>query len=316
MTQSSPPHYPPFGSSLPIRTWSDGNRGYRFGFNGKEKDSETASDNFDFGARIYDGRLGRWLSLDPLMKKAIYNSPYSYCANSPIFFIDVNGKILKPSNDEDMSILMATISETEREYLRLTPEGVIDVALMYSYLTSKPASEVSQNFQSMLTIARSTDVYNFTQAVGHIVKIGDECFIDELNLETNESSDCKDQAGTAGENFIGKVDPEKPELPISADEEYWIIVNSDLNTFQKKVENAAHELGHAYLYEKRKLGENVSPYHEFNPIIFVFSKDKDCNGNDIIIRKNKDMNRRLNDTLRRAVKEVKEIFKKEKNESN
>jgi RHS repeat-associated protein len=87
-----PPHYSPFGSSLPNRAWSDGNRGYRFGFNGKEKDSETASDNYDFGARIYDGRLGRWLSLDPLMKKYPDQSTYLFCLNSVLMFKDIDGR--------------------------------------------------------------------------------------------------------------------------------------------------------------------------------------------------------------------------------
>ncbi len=91
MHQSQPPHYPPFGSSLPNRSWSDGNRGYRFGFNGKEKDSETASDNFDFGARIYDGRLGRWLSLDSYYKEYSSFSTYNFALNAPISYGDRQG---------------------------------------------------------------------------------------------------------------------------------------------------------------------------------------------------------------------------------
>jgi RHS repeat-associated protein len=83
-------HYPPFGSSLPNRNWSDANRGYIFGFNGKEKDSETASDNFDFGARIYDGRLGRWLSLDPIFNFSQSNYVAFLC--SPISIIDPTGE--------------------------------------------------------------------------------------------------------------------------------------------------------------------------------------------------------------------------------
>ncbi len=90
MTSCHPPNYPPFGSSLPNRAWNDGNRGYRFGFNGKEKDSETASDNFDFGARIYDGRLGRWLSLDPY--SLFSGSNYKALNSSPIVVIDKNGE--------------------------------------------------------------------------------------------------------------------------------------------------------------------------------------------------------------------------------
>lgn len=53
---------------------------YRFGFNGKENDNEVkgTGNQLDFGARIYDPRLGRWLSLDPLQAKYPGFSPYNY----------------------------------------------------------------------------------------------------------------------------------------------------------------------------------------------------------------------------------------------
>ena len=89
------PDYYPFGSSLPTRSWSDASRQYRYGFNGKEKDSETANDAYDFGARIYDGRLGRWMSLDPLMKRYAGFTPYHYCGDNPILFVDFNGEEMR-----------------------------------------------------------------------------------------------------------------------------------------------------------------------------------------------------------------------------
>lgn len=68
---------------------------YRYGFNGMEKDDEIKNiegSSYDFGARMYDPRLGRWLSIDPLASKYPSMSPYSFCANNPILFIDPNGK--------------------------------------------------------------------------------------------------------------------------------------------------------------------------------------------------------------------------------
>ena len=55
----------PFGSDIKTRGYSAGK--YRFGFNGKEEDGETVADAYDFGARIYDARLGRWLAVDPCL---------------------------------------------------------------------------------------------------------------------------------------------------------------------------------------------------------------------------------------------------------
>ena len=51
---------------MPERSFSYEN--YRWGFNGEETDNDVkgAGNSLDFGARIYDSRLGRWLSLDHL----------------------------------------------------------------------------------------------------------------------------------------------------------------------------------------------------------------------------------------------------------
>jgi RHS repeat-associated protein len=68
--------------------------GYRFGFNGQEKDNEVKGEgnSLDFGARIYDSRLGRWLSLDPFQSKYPGMSPYNFCGNTPTYFVDFDGK--------------------------------------------------------------------------------------------------------------------------------------------------------------------------------------------------------------------------------
>ncbi|WP_341903549.1 RHS repeat-associated core domain-containing protein [Fluviicola taffensis] len=71
----------------------------RYGFNGMEMDNEihsgttgnAAGDSYDFGARMYDPRLGRFLSIDNYQTKFPEMSPYSYAVNSPIILSDKNG---------------------------------------------------------------------------------------------------------------------------------------------------------------------------------------------------------------------------------
>ncbi len=68
---------------------------YRYGVNGMEKDDEihnVEGSSYDFGARIYDCRVGRFLSLDPKMLEYPFMSAYCYAANNPIGFIDIDGE--------------------------------------------------------------------------------------------------------------------------------------------------------------------------------------------------------------------------------
>src|SRR5262249_23155272 len=66
---------------------------YRYGFNGKENDNEVKGEGNeqDYGMRIYDPRLGRFLSVDPLTEKYPWYTPYQFAGNKPIEFIDIDG---------------------------------------------------------------------------------------------------------------------------------------------------------------------------------------------------------------------------------
>ena len=78
---------------MPGRKFTAGT-GYRYGFNGKEKDKDIANDDYDYGARIYDGRLGKWLSTDPDSHLYPGNSTYCYALNTPISAVDPDGKLV------------------------------------------------------------------------------------------------------------------------------------------------------------------------------------------------------------------------------
>jgi RHS repeat-associated protein len=81
-----------FGMTMPGRNYQSDK--YRYGFNGKEKDNSTGEGNLDFGARIYDSRISRWLAVDPLQVKFPHESPYIFVGNNPVFFVDVKGKFM------------------------------------------------------------------------------------------------------------------------------------------------------------------------------------------------------------------------------
>jgi RHS repeat-associated protein len=85
--------YYPFGMIMPGRTIVNGS-GYRFGFNGKENDNEVkeTGNQQDYGMRIYDPRLAKFLSVDPLTNKFAWFSPYQFAGNTPLRAIDKDGE--------------------------------------------------------------------------------------------------------------------------------------------------------------------------------------------------------------------------------
>jgi RHS repeat-associated protein len=85
---------------------------FRYKFNGKETDSETGTQ--DYGMRIYDTRLGKFLSVDPMIGSYPFYTPYQFASNTPIVAIDIDGaesNIIMNSNE--------TIIDTKEESLAL-----------------------------------------------------------------------------------------------------------------------------------------------------------------------------------------------------
>lgn len=66
---------------------------YRYGFNGKENDNEVMGEGNwqEYGMRMYNPRLGRFPSVDPLTKKYPELTPYQFASNTPIQAIDLDG---------------------------------------------------------------------------------------------------------------------------------------------------------------------------------------------------------------------------------
>ncbi|MBN8687302.1 MAG: hypothetical protein J0M10_09795 [Chitinophagales bacterium] len=83
--------YYPFGMAMPGRKYEP-QSGYRYGFNGKEKDKDMNSlTAYDYGFRIYNPAIGKFLSLDPLQKKFPALAPYNFSGDNPCATIDIDG---------------------------------------------------------------------------------------------------------------------------------------------------------------------------------------------------------------------------------
>ncbi|MDH6354194.1 RHS repeat-associated protein [Dysgonomonas sp. PH5-45] len=82
--------YFPFGQPIQELSRDEGVHPYKFG--DKEYDTMHGLNLYDFHARQYDPILGRFTSVDPCAEMYYSISPYAYCANNPLKFIDPTGK--------------------------------------------------------------------------------------------------------------------------------------------------------------------------------------------------------------------------------
>ena len=86
-------HYYPFGG-----VFASAGNVQPYKYNGKELDTKKGLNWYDYGARHYDAALGRFTTNDPLAEKYYSMSPYTYCADNPVKFIDPNGMEYAPGD--------------------------------------------------------------------------------------------------------------------------------------------------------------------------------------------------------------------------
>jgi RHS repeat-associated protein len=118
-------------------------RGYRFGFNGKEKDynfnPEVDNNTLDYVDRVVDIRLGRWFSVDPFYTLALGFSPYGFVYNNPIRNVDYKGLFVIAANDPNASLLRSYIEAAKS---LLADPYVYEIFKKHSGLTDEQITDI------------------------------------------------------------------------------------------------------------------------------------------------------------------------------
>ena len=116
--------YLPFGTRIDLDSLAY-DQSNRYRFNGKEEQVTGNIGLTDYGARFYDCILPRWTTPDPLAEKYYSTSPYAFCNNNPVNFVDPDGRstwvVANPDgtytieggnlDDNDLNIYVVTYDE-------------------------------------------------------------------------------------------------------------------------------------------------------------------------------------------------------------
>jgi RHS repeat-associated protein len=128
----------------PQKKWEEA---YQYGFNGQMKVNEWAGlgNHMDYGDRGLDTRTGRWQTPDKLQAKYPGISPYAYCANSPIVFLDPDG------NDVHVYLSAKPVGTTQIRLIQPSGDNggapkTVEVPLYQMTVTSDASKKVSTYF--------------------------------------------------------------------------------------------------------------------------------------------------------------------------
>ncbi|KAA5537507.1 hypothetical protein F0919_02410 [Taibaiella lutea] len=94
-------HYYPFGLTLNTTSMQNGTNPQPYKLTTKELESNFNLNMYDFGARNFDMTIGRWNGIDPLAEISRRWSPYNFCNDNPVRFMDPDGmKVINGHQDE------------------------------------------------------------------------------------------------------------------------------------------------------------------------------------------------------------------------
>ena len=188
---------------------------------------------YDNDARQYDPLTMRFTTLDPLAANYPSLSPYSYCANNPVNYIDPDGKQISGYTrgdalefQKDINTVLSNDKFSEfRKLLVVDDSGVFQKVENYeSVLPSQTEDEKA--FTSMLVDAiNSPRMHTVEYVEGHASEKGSKLFVDEWN------SSCRPEAKLVESNILPEYVISKSyaggtTFPVNGKDSYSLVVKN------------------------------------------------------------------------------------------
>lgn len=211
---------------------------------------------YDYGARNYDPALGRWMNIDPLAEKFPNMSPYVFCANNPLFYVDPNGMEIvngETARREDLENRVKLHKEyVDSKYGGKTDLNKKDFATKQEYKDYKDTMKNSRNYANSLKESIATEK-NIQTSIDDF-RTTDKANFDKANNLTFTDSSGKvqniDIKIISGNEYMNGGAATRTTFDKNQDGTYksisGITTTMDFSVVKPISHVLAHEMGHAY----------------------------------------------------------------------
>ncbi len=223
--------------SKPVKGFRNFGVSYCFAFNGKEKDNEGmggGGSTYDYGFRIYNAQLGKFLSVDPLTNSYPWNSTFAYAENDVIRCIDLDGLekwIINDIPQTNGDIIRTYDYDPNRRPLEKKDKNDKVISNNIDYLYKEKGRIVSSSEQSKFNTSTDLSAMKLRQKLGK-----GESFI---VIRKVNSEDIVNQV----ENNTPSVEPETPFSPDI------VVTNKNVVIPEDKPKNLKKTGGNFWVYE-------------------------------------------------------------------
>ncbi|MDY0134562.1 MAG: peptidoglycan DD-metalloendopeptidase family protein [Atribacterota bacterium] len=231
----------------------------RFKFTAKELDNETSYTYF--GTRYYDSDLSVWLSVDPMSDKYPGLSPYIYCLNNPLMFVDPIGEIpwpiLEYYNGADRKITSGMYRNSNGKF-----HGGIDLVHMTNY-GSISGGQIFATHDGIVTQSgTSTTAGNWIQITNGNIRTTYMHMEDAPSLKVGDYVHESDPIGNVGNTGRSTGPHLHYQIEIfNTETRVWNKINPVVGNIQKVNQNMEVELidPQKLIYQEQPLNGGVLP---------------------------------------------------------
>ena len=243
-------NYYPFGGIIADICAEQNIQPYKY--NGKELDLMHGLNTYDYGARQYDPILARWDRMDPLCEKYYGISPYVYCADNPVKYIDEHGDSISIDQQSLMAIYNG-LEDGSHVHMKfnngvLDPSSISDVASSSNDTFLQDLYEIAINPQMVDLRITETNKY----LMEGDMKVDSWGFPGDIDYAKEYNNGVPSDLYPAGKTIYGNLGQSlypinSNELKKSSTSHIRININSK-GTLNQRSCAIAHEFGHIVLY--------------------------------------------------------------------